>query len=170
MVITVTAVTIPQMYEETATLERTPCFLYRLRRTGNLGNFSKKGHFLGEKPSFPTILRTFTPEQERPWPNSVKKIRTVTIREGIISRLPTPCRVWRVTHEATQGGVWVGKLVQDIIRRLLDAKFETHRNLENYGHPVLSEATVDVPGVNTSIPWRSCKHSMRQPWCMGWFI
>ena len=28
MVITVTAVTIPQMYEETATLERTPCVLY----------------------------------------------------------------------------------------------------------------------------------------------
>ena len=73
MVITVTAVTIPQMYEETATLERTPCVLYRLRRTGNLGNFSKKDNFFGEKPSFPTILRTFTPEQERPWSYSVKK-------------------------------------------------------------------------------------------------
>ena len=43
---------------------------------------------------------------------------------------------------------------------ILNAKFETHRNLANYDNPVLNVATVDVPGVITSILWRPCKQEL----------
>ena len=50
---------------------------------------------------------------------------------------------------SSRGNVWI-----------LNAKFETHRNLANYDKSVLNVATVDVPGVITSILWRPCKHEL----------
>ena len=62
--------------------------------------------------------------------------------------------IWRNLHWAG----WVGRQSKTYEKRLLNAKFETNRNPANYDHPALSVATVDVPGVITSIPWRPCKH------------
>ena len=46
-----------------------------------------------------------------------------------------------------------GKESRDILeRRLLDAVFETHRNLPNYDIKVLSVATVDAQGVIITAP------------------
>ena len=50
-----------------------------------------------------------------------------------------------------------GKRVKTYRRRLLDALFKTYRILQ-IQNPVLNVATVDVPGVIISIPWRPCKH------------
>ena len=50
-----------------------------------------------------------------------------------------------------------GKRVKTYRRRLLDALFKTYRILQ-IQNPVLNIATVDVPGVIISIPWRPCKH------------
>ena len=46
-----------------------------------------------------------------------------------------------------------GKRVKTYRRRLLDALFKTYRILQ-IQNPVLNIATVDVPGVIISIPWR----------------
>ena len=77
-----------------------------------------------------------------------------------IHRQPTPSRKQRspnnfLGNKREMGG----KRVKTYRRRLLDALFKTYRILQ-IQNPVLNVATVDVPGVIISIPWRPCKHGL----------
>lgn len=50
-------------------------------------------------------------------------------------------------------------IVRYIFKAFTNALFKTYRILQ-IQNPVLNLATVDVPGVIISIPWRPCKHRL----------
>lgn len=59
-------------------------------------------------------------------------------------------------HEAAMGGIII---VRYIFKAFTNALFKTYRILQ-IQNPVLNLATVDVPGVIISTPWRPYKHEL----------
>ena len=85
---------------------------------------------------------------------------SIWVYSMLIGRQPTPS--WKLRSPNNFLGnkrAMGGKRVKTYRRRLLDALFKTYRILQ-IQNPVLNVATVDVPGVIISIPWRPCKHRL----------
>ena len=90
----------------------------------------------------------------------IVKVRRVLSRHQVEAAYAVLSMAESQMDEAHRSGQWVGTVVHTYRRRLLDAVFETSCNLASHRIIVLNKATVDVPGVITSLLWRPCKHEL----------